>query len=107
MNNINIPISNANFHINSSSSNIFINNNFYTKIQKKLYCKKQKKIITKNKIIKLNKNLNKPNNNKYNSNSRLIDIDLRKKYENNNSNDKILLNNTDIKMSNIRNNKKK
>jgi hypothetical protein len=41
MNNITTPISNENFDINSSSSNIFINNYFYSKI-KKLYCKKQK-----------------------------------------------------------------
>ena len=53
-------------------TNIFINNNCFTKIQKKYIVK------NKNKIKMLNKNLNKPNNNKYNSNIRLIDIDLRK-----------------------------
>ena len=106
MNNINTPTSNTNLHINSSSNNIFINNNFYTKIQKNYIDKKKNKNKDKIKIKKLNTNLNQSNNNKYNTNNRLIGINLKNNYVDNCSNDKILLNNTDIKKNNFINNQK-
>jgi len=105
MNNLNTPTSNSNFHMNSSSNNIFINNNFYSKIQKNYIEKNKNKSKGKNKM--LNKNFNNQlNNNKFNTTNRLIDTNLKKKYLNNSSNDKILLNNTDIKNNNFMNNQK-
>jgi len=108
INNINTPTSNS--HMNSSSNNIFLNNNFFSKIQNN-YIEKNKnknknKNKDKNKIKKLNKYLNQSNNNKCNTTNRLIDTNFKKRYLNNNSNDKILLNNTDIKKNNLMNNQK-
>ena len=106
INNIKTPTSNTNFHISSSSNNIFINNNFYTKIQKNYIDKNKNSNKNKNKIKKLNKNLNQLNNNKRNGNNRLIGINLSSNYVNNCSNDKMLLNNTDIKKKNFISNQK-